>query len=299
MKSLKTPLGLAVLAYGWWGFVPAYWKQLPDFPSWELIGWRVLFSLLSLFPVLLWRGTFSSTFKLLRSASSLAALTVSTLFIGFNWSLYIWAVTNGHIVESSLGYFLNPLLNMALGTLLLKEKMNPLQKVSFLLAALGVAWLTWSTGRPPWIALLLALSFALYGLTRKLARLPTLQATSVETLYLLPPALLGLAWLHQNTPQGLHAFSASSIEWGWLILSGIVTTVPLLAFAEAALFLPLTVLGFVQFLSPSLQFFLGVFVYHEPFSLARATGFLFIWTGLAFFILDLARRSRIASRANA
>ena len=288
-----SPLALALLAYAWWGFVPAYWKQIPQFPASELILWRVLFSAVSLLPFLAWRKDFSSILRLLRSPSSTFALLGTAGLIGFNWSLYIWAVMNGHIVESSLGYFLNPLLNMALGTILLKERLNRIQWLAFALAALGVAWLTWSAGKPPWIALLLALSFALYGLGRKLARLPTLPATSVETFFLTVPAALGIILLAER--QSLHAPVASGTEWVWLSLSGLVTTIPLLAFAEAAVLLPLTVLGFVQFVSPSLQFLLGVLVYKEPFTVEHGIGFALIWTGLAFFLADLARRTRFAT----
>lgn len=287
-----SPLALAVIAYAWWGLVPAYWKQLPGFPSAELILWRVLFSLVSVLPFLLWRKEFSSISAILRSRRSSIGLLSTSMLIGFNWSLYIWAVTNGHIVESSLGYFLNPLINMALGVVLLKERLNRWQSLAFLFAALGVAWLTYSAGKPPWIALLLAFSFALYGYGRKLLRLPTLAATSAETALLTFPALAALAWLHSRG--ALHGPEASLSEWAWMSAAGLITTIPLLAFAEAAVHLPLTVLGFVQFLSPSLQFLLGVFVYREPFTATHAAGFALIWAGLAIFLLDLARRSGFA-----
>lgn len=288
MKINSSPLALALLAYACWGFVPAYWKQIPAFSAWELILWRVVFSALALLPALAWRREFPSLFALLRAPRSAFALIGTSCLIGFNWSLYIWAVTSGHIVESALGYFLNPLLNVALGTFLLKERMSFQQKLACLLASLGVAWLTWSAGQLPWIALLLAFSFAAYGLGRKLARLPTLPATTAETLILAPPAAFGLVWLHAHG--GLHASVAGPGEWAWLSLSGPVTAIPLLAFAEAAVHLPLTVMGFVQFVSPSLQFLLGVLVYREPFSLEKAAGFALIWAGLAFFVVDLARR---------
>lgn len=289
MRIARSPLALAVFAYASWGLVPAYWKQIPHFTSWELIAWRVLLSFASCLPLLAWRGEFSSMFRLLRAPSSGVALLGTALLIGFNWSLYIWAVTNGHIVESSLGYFLNPLLNMALGTLLLKERMSPLQWAAFALAAAGVAWLTWSAGTPPWIALLLASSFAFYGLARKLLRLPTLPATSLETMFLAPAAAAGLWHLSGS---GLHGAGAPAVELAWLALAGLVTTIPLLAFAEAAVHLPLTVMGFVQFVSPSLQFLLGAVVYGEPFTASQALGFALIWAGLGFFLADLARRAR-------
>lgn len=290
----RSPLALALFAYASWGLVPAYWMQVPHFTSWELIAWRVLLSFASCLPILAWRREFHSLFRLLRAPSSCFALLGTAFLIGFNWSLYIWAVTNGHIVESSLGYFLNPLLNMALGTALLKEKMSPLQWLAFSLAAAGVAWLTWAAGSLPWIALLLALSFALYGLGRKLLRLPTLPATTAEAFFLAPVALGALFFL-STREGGLHGAGAPASEWLWLSLAGLVTTIPLLAFAEAAVQLPLTVLGFVQFVSPSLQFLLGVGVYGEPFTATRALGFALIWAGLGFFLADLGRRRRRAS----
>lgn len=286
-----TPLAMAIFAYAWWGFVPAYWKQLPLFSSWELISWRVALSLLSLLPVLAWRREFPAVWQLIRRPSSCAGLLATAFLIGFNWSLYIWAVTNGHIIESSLGYFLNPLMNMAIGTVVLKERLNGVQRLAFLLAALGVGWLTWRAGSLPWIALLLALSFTLYGLGRKLLRLPTLPATAVETVFLFPPAaaLLYSLW---GSAAGVHGFVAGGSEWAWLALAGPVTTIPLLAFAEAAIALPLTTLGFIQFVSPTFQFLLGFAVYHEPFSPDRALGFALIWAGLGFFVSDLYSRNR-------
>jgi chloramphenicol-sensitive protein RarD len=291
MNIRSSPLALAFFAYGCWGFFPAYWKQIPQFSSYELMAWRVILSLFSLIPLLAWRREFPTLLKLMIKPGSFFGLLGTALIIGFNWSLYIWAVTNGHIVESSLGYFLNPLMNLAIGALVLKEKLNPPQKLAFLLASLGVAWLTYTAGAPPWIALLLALSFTLYGLGRKFLHLPTLPATTAETFFLAPAAAAALFYLATG-PTGLHAGVASSGELFWLALAGLVTAIPLLAFAAAAVALPLTVLGFTQFISPSLQFLLGVVVYKEPFSQTRAFGFFLIWSGLAFFLGDLARRAR-------
>jgi len=290
-----SPVALAIFAYACWGLVPAYWKQLPGFDSRELICWRVFLSVVSLLPILAWRKESSSILALLRSRRSSVALLASSLLIGFNWSLYIWAVTNGHIVESSLGYFLNPLFNMALGTILLKERLNRLQVAACTLAAVGVALLTWQAGSLPWISLLLAVSFGLYGFLRKTMRFPTLPATFLETVALAVPAGIALCWL--STQGEIHAPVASLKELLWLSLSGLITTIPLLAFAEAAVALPLTAMGFLQFLSPTFQFLLGVFVYGEPFRPEQWLSFSFIWAGLVLFLFDLALRSGIACRA--
>jgi len=269
--------------------VPAYWKQLPGFHSGELILWRILLSSISLLPFLLYRNETSSIIQILRSKRLAIGCVTTSLLIGFNWSLYIWAVTSGHIVESSLGYFLNPLLNMALGTFLLRESLNRFQLLACALAFFGVSFLTWQTGKIPWIALLLAISFAAYGYLRKVLRFPTLAATFSETALLSIPALIGLLWLSGKGE--LHAPVASSSELAWLMLSGLITAIPLLAFAQAAIHLPLTAMGFLQFLSPTLQFLLGVLVYNEPFGKDRWASFAFIWAGLALFLFDLARRN--------
>ncbi len=294
---MNHPIALALFAYASWGLVPAYWKQLPSFDAKELILWRVLFSAVFLLPILAWRKESSSIVGILCQPRSSMGLLSTSLLIGFNWSLYIWAVTNGHIVESSLGYFLNPLINMLLGTVLLKERLNNRQLAACALATFGVALLTWQAGMLPWISLLLALSFGLYGYLRKTLRLPTVPATTGEALILSAPALLGLFWLY--THGGLHANVATPSEWLWLSASGLVTSLPLLAFAAAAVALPLTAMGFFQFLSPTLQFLLGVFVYGEPFTREQWFSFSFIWLGLALFLLDLALRSGIACRARA
>lgn len=285
-----SPAYLAILAYVWWGLSPIYWKLLTAFPASELILYRVLLSSAFLMPFFL-RGTKREALRqILLNPRAVAGLLTTGILIGGNWYLYVWAVNNGHLVESSLGYFINPLMNVALGLLVLGESMRRNQKIACLFAAAGAAILAWSTGIFPWISLLLALSFALYGLLRKILAAPTIPGTFFETLVLTIPAGVALGWMYK---QGLgHGTSATFGEWALMALSGIVTTVPLLAFAEAAKRMPLSVLGFFQFISPSLQFLLGVFVYKEPFGLHQWLSFALIWVGLAFFLVDLARRQK-------
>ncbi|HEY8280427.1 MAG TPA: EamA family transporter RarD [Bdellovibrionota bacterium] len=281
-----SPASLAVLAYAWWGLVPIYWKQLSLFSSEELILYRILISAVSLLPVLVYRKELSKWLAILRSPSQALGCLAASLLIGFNWYLYIWAVGHGRVVESSLGYFLNPLVNVALGTLALGERMNGAQKTACALAALGVSLLAFQTGAFPWVSVLLALSFGFYGFVRKLLNLPTLAATFAETIVLTIPSILAIVWMSR---QGLtHWAAAPASSLAWLSLSGIVTTVPLLAFTEAVKFLPLTFLAFLQFLSPTLQFLLGVLVFHEPFGLARCLSFGLIWVGIVVFLWDLA-----------
>lgn len=285
-----SPTSLAVVAYAWWGFVPLYWKQLLAFSAEELILYRVLFSSLFLFPFFLPQKRRADFLLILRAPKILLGLLTSGALIGFNWYLYVWAVNSGHVIDASLGYFINPLMNVALGTIFLGERMRGLQKASLALAFLGVTVLTWSTGVVPWIALLLALSFALYGLVRKLLAVPTIPATFFETLILALPCAAALAWMVESGSS--HGLNANNQEWMILIFSGAVTTIPLLAFAEAAKSLPLSVMGFFQFISPSIQFLLGVFVFREPFGLLQWFSFSLIWIGLLLFLAEHSHRRR-------
>jgi chloramphenicol-sensitive protein RarD len=282
------PAYLAIAAYVWWGLSPIYWKLLNAFPASELILYRVLLSSAFLMPFFFRGAKREALRQILFTPKALLGLLATGLLIGFNWYLYVWAVNNGHLVESSLGYFINPLMNVALGMLVLGETMRRNQKIACLLAAAGALILAVSTGTFPWISLLLALSFALYGLLRKVLAVQTIPGTFFETLVLAIPAGVALGWMYK---QGLgHGSSATGGEWALMALCGVVTTVPLLFFAEAAKRMPLSVLGFFQFISPSLQFLLGVFVYKEPFGLHQWLSFALIWAGLAFFLTDLARR---------
>lgn len=280
-----SPASLAIIAFSWWGFVPIYWKWLQLFPSEELILYRILLSSVFLSPLLFFSKTRGQT-KILAQNLSLG-LFLSSLLIGFNWFLYVWAVNHNHIIEASLGYFLNPLLNMAFGTLYFREQLKPLQKIAGLFALLGTLVLVVHTGTFPWIALLLAISFALYGLVRKIIQVPTIPGTFLETCLLAPLALMGIFWLFRAGTA--HTAYATSQELFLLSLGGIVTTVPLLAFAESAKYLAMSSLGFFQFLSPLIQFLLGVFLFKEPFSFLQWTAFGLIWVGLLIFLWDLRR----------
>jgi chloramphenicol-sensitive protein RarD len=275
------PYFLAILAYAWWGFVPAYWKLLQSFPAEQLILYRVLFSFLFLLPI-----AFSwPKVKALWRPKIILGLIGSSIAIGLNWYLYVWAVNHERVVESSLGYFINPLLNVALGWLVLGERLRKAQITACAFAGLGVLWMTVTLGHPPWIALVLAFTFALYGLIRKILAVPTLPGTLMESALLGIPALAALwIWFPQASSDGS---PLSWQTWTLLLLAGPITTIPLLAFAESAKKLSLSTMGFFQFLSPSLQFALGVFVYGEPLGVNRGVAFFLIWLGLAFFVRDL------------
>jgi chloramphenicol-sensitive protein RarD len=287
------PVLLAVFAYACWGIVPLYWKLLATFPADEIINFRVLFSFLFLLPVLFWKDAF-------RGARGwrpkiMAALLFSGLCIGSNWMMYVWAVNHERVVDASLGYFLNPLMNVAIGNLFLGERLNKLQRVSILLAVIGIGVLLFVVGSIPWISLFLAVTFALYGFVRKQLAVPTLPATFFETLLLSLPSLAFLIYLFYQGQA--HFPSATGREWLILSLCGAVTTIPLLAFAEAAKGMTFSSLGIFQFISPSLQFLLGVFVFREPFTPMKWLAFSFIWAGLAVFVFDLAMATRAKNLA--
>jgi chloramphenicol-sensitive protein RarD len=216
------------------------------------------------------------------------------MLISVNWLTYVWAVNNGHVIDASLGYFINPLVSVALGVVVLSERLNRAQWTAVGLAAAGVLYLAIVTGRPPWISLVLAMSFGLYGLIRKVVAVDSLPALATETLLLTPLAAGYLLWLGTR---GAGAFGQLGVPTDLLLLgSGIATAVPLAMFAYGARRIPLSTVGLTQYLAPSMQFLLGVFFFGEPFPRARAIGFILIWCALAIYAADGLQRSRRAAR---
>jgi chloramphenicol-sensitive protein RarD len=283
-------LGLAygVAAYGLWGFMPLYIKAVRAVPVVEVLSHRVVWALVLLL-LLVWRQRqLGPLLAALRSRRALAILATSTLAIAVNWTVYIWAVVNGRLLEGSLGYYINPLVNVLLGVVVLRERLERPVRIAVAIAAAGVLWLTVGVGRPPWIALILAASFGLYGLMRKLAPVGALAGLAIETALLLPFTGGYLVWAITT---GRSAFLAGDRPLDLLLLlAGPVTAIPLLCFAGAARRLPLSTMGFLQYLSPTLQFLLAVLVYGEPFDRSRAIAFGFIWTALVVFAVHSARR---------
>ena len=278
----------AVAAYGLWGFMPVYLKTVGAAPVLEVLCHRVVWALAFLL-LLSWRqGQLGVLRAALQPGRTLAVLAASTVFIAVNWLVYIWAVVHGRLLEGSLGYYINPLVNVLLGVLVLRERLERPVQAAVAIAATGVLWLTVRAGQPPWIALAVAVSFGMYGLLRKLAPIGALAGLAVETALLLPLAGGYLVW---TITSGRSAFLAGNATLDLLlILAGPVTAVPLLFFAGAARRLPLSTLGFLQYLSPTLQLLLAVFVYGEAFDASRAAAFGCIWTALAVFALHSARR---------
>jgi chloramphenicol-sensitive protein RarD len=216
-----------------------------------------------------------------RQPRVLARFALSAGFISINWSLYIWAINAGHTVDASLGYFINPLVNVLIGALLFKEPMRAGQKASLAIAAGGVIWLTWLAGSPPWIGVTLALSFSAYGLLRKTASLGALEGFTVETALLAPLALAYLIWLSAHDALGF-ARAPAQLQW-LLVMAGPATTVPLLLFAAGVRRIAFSLMGVLQFLAPTLQWLTGIYVFHEPFDSHKAVGFGLIWIALILY----------------
>ncbi len=282
----------AIGAYATWGLFPIYWKWLHAVPALQLVGHRIGWSFLLLCAVIL----LSKQWRAFRAAALnrrvLLIYLVAALLIGVNWLTYIWAVNAGFIVETSLGYFINPLLSVLMGVIFLRERLRPMQWLPIGLAAAGVLYLTFAYGALPWIALTLAFSFGLYGLIKKVAPLNSLHGLTLETGILFLPALVYLLYAEAaGTAAFLHTGAGSDLL---LIGAGTVTTIPLLLFASAARRIPLSLVGILQYIAPTLQFLLGVLVYHEPFDQAHFIGFGIVWAALIFFGVEgfLAHRAQ-------
>lgn len=274
----------AVGAYAAWGLFPLYWKALHRVPAGQLLGHRIVWSCLLLFAIVLLSRQGKALWAAASSPRVLGLYACSAVLIAVNWLTYIWAVNAGFIVEASLGYFLNPLISVLMGVLFLRERLRPWQWLSISLAAAGMSYLTWVHGSLPWIALTLAVSFALYGLVKKLAPLGSLHGLTLETAILLPAALSYLLW---RQGQGGGAFLHSGRLSDMLLVgAGPVTTVPLLLFSASARRIPLSLLGVLQYISPVLQFSIGVLVYHEAFTRARFVGIGTVWLALILFAAE-------------
>jgi chloramphenicol-sensitive protein RarD len=285
----------AAAAYVIWGLFPLYFRLLQSVAPVEVLAHRVLWSLLLVAVVLVLLKRTAWLRPALRERAVLGRFVASAALIAVNWGVYLWAVNQGRILEASLGYFITPLANVLTGTLVLHEVLRPLQKAAVVVAAAGVAWLTWATGSAPWIALTLAASFSTYGLLRKTAPLGALEGLSLETLLLAPVAAGWLAWAAW---QGQAAFPVATPLEQWLLIgTGPVTAIPLLLFASGVRRIPLSVLGMLQYLGPSIQFGLGLWLFGETFSGARAQGFLVIWAACVLFTFDLWRATRRTASA--
>ena len=288
----NTRLGVltGISAYLIWGLVPVFFKQLAEVPADEIIAHRVVWAMVLMTAVIGFGRGFTDSRRTARVPTQLRRIALASALVITNWLIFVWGVNNGHILETSLGYFIVPLFNVALGVLVLKERLRLLQWLAVVLAAIGVAIEAARIGGLPWISLALAATFGIYGLLRKQLPLDAASGLFLETACMTPLALAWLAWLaisgqsHFGTGPGL--LTGRDLM---LIATGAVTAIPLLLFAVAARRLPLHLLGFVQYLAPSITFLLAVFVYAEPLDPSRTLAFAAIWIGLAVYSVDLLR----------
>ena len=269
-------------AYLLWGLFPLFFRELQAASALEVVLHRMVWSLVFVFIVLAALRRFAWLGEVRRSPALLGKFVVSAVLLAGNWLTYIWAVNNGHVLDASLGYFILPLVNVALGFVFLHERPRKAQWLAFALAASGVLWMALQSGRVPWLALLIALTFGFYGLMRKVAVLGALEGMSLETLLLAPVALVALLW--GNHTGELPAHDAHT--WLFFVLSGPVTAVPLLLFAAGARRVPLSTMGILQYITPSILALMGVFLYGETFAGPRAQGFVLIWAALALYTAE-------------
>ncbi|WP_406319234.1 EamA family transporter RarD [Streptosporangium sp. NBC_01639] len=283
-----------IAAYTMWGLFPLYWPLLKPSTAWEILAHRIAWSLVAVVAILAVRRHWSWFRELLRTPKKLGLLALAAVIVTVNWGVYIYAVNSGHVVESALGYFINPLVSVLFGVFLLKERLRPWQWGAVGLGALAVVVLTVDYGRPPWIALVLAVTFGTYGLIKKIAQVGAAESMTIETLVLLLPALGYLLYLQG---QGTGTFGSISAGHALLLAgSGVITAIPLLCFTSAALRVPLTTIGLLQYIAPVLQFLVGVFVIHEDMPSSRWTGFAIVWLALSVFTWDSLRAAHRARR---
>ena len=291
---MKRGILYGIGAYALWGFFPIYWKVLHPVSALQVIGHRISWSFILLVAFIVitkqWQDFRSVA---LTSAKTIGIYAIAGVLLTINWLVYVWGVNQGFIVETSLGYFINPLLSVLLGVIFLRERLRLAQWIPVIIAAAGVIYLTFVYGRLPWIALSLAFSFGFYGLVKKLAPLGSLYGLTLETGIVFPAAVIYLIVVQVN---GAGAFlHDSALIDLFLVGAGVVTTIPLLMFASAAKQIPLTVVGLLQYIAPTLQFLIGIFIYKEPFDQSHLIGFAVVWVALIIFWVEnyLAHRTPV------
>ncbi|MEP7704857.1 EamA family transporter RarD [Paraglaciecola sp. 25GB23A] len=288
-KTIKSGVIFALAAYGMWGFAPLYFKLLQAMPAQEILVHRIIWSVLVLCVLVLVSGKLRQVRAAATNLKVMAILLVSGLLLAANWLIFIWAINNEHLLEGSLGYYINPLFNVFLGRLFLQERLRPLQKAAVALAFTGVALLIISFGQVPWIALSLAVSFGIYGLLRKKVAVDSLPGLLLETMMMLPFALV--YWVGFSSEMSNLSTNSLSLNIT-LVCAGIVTTAPLLCFTAAARRLRYSTLGFFQYLGPSIMFIMAVWWFNEPLDQAKIITFIFVWLALALFSFDSYRAYR-------
>jgi chloramphenicol-sensitive protein RarD len=283
-----------ISAYALWGFFPIYWKFLHNVPALQVIGHRISWSFILLLAYIVLIGQWQAFRASAMNWRTIGIYSIAAILLSFNWLIYVWGVNAGFIVETSLGYFINPLLSVLLGVVFLRERLRPLQWIPVGLATIGVIYLTFAYGRLPWIALSLAFTFGFYGFVKKLSPLGSLHGLTLETAIVFPIALAYILFIDiKGSGAFLHNGPLVDI---FLIGAGVVTTIPLLMFASAAKQIPLTVVGLLQYIAPTLQFLIGVFVYREPFDHAHFVGFSIVWVALLVFAVESYLANRVPAQ---
>ncbi|MEU6094085.1 EamA family transporter RarD [Streptomyces sp. NPDC047079] len=291
----RTGLLNGFAAYGMWGLVPLFWPLLKPAGAMEILAHRMVWSLALVILALLVMRRWAWAGQLLRQPGKLGLVTVAAAVITVNWGVYIWAVNSGHVVEASLGYFINPLVTIAMGVLLLKERLRAVQWAAVAVGFAAVLVLTIGYGRPPWISLCLAFSFATYGLVKKKIGLGGMESLAAETAVQFVPALAYLLWL---SARGEATFASHGAGHAALLAAtGVVTALPLVCFGAAAIRVPLSTLGLLQYLAPVFQFLLGILYFHEAMPPERWAGFALVWLALALLTGDALRTAHAAARA--
>lgn len=290
MSDHKKGLLYGLLCYTIWGLFPLYWRMIDHVDSIEILAHRMLWS--GVFMVTLFIGIRHLRLRNhIKKRSQYLMLLVTGTLITFNWGLYIWAINHGYILQSSLGYYINPLVNVLLGYVFLHERLNRAQTIALILAFAGVLYFTIDYGHFPCISLALAFSFGIYGLLKKKMGLNATAALTVETIWMMPAALIYITFIAVEGNSALNTFDW--FTWLLLLLAGAVTAIPLLLYGKAAERITLTALGFLQYVSPTGQFLIGIIVYREPFTTAHIVCFSLIWTGLIIFTIDTVRKIRV------
>ncbi|MEN9923697.1 MAG: hypothetical protein RIS09_1211 [Actinomycetota bacterium] len=276
------------MAYGLWGLAPLYWPLVAPSSALETLAHRMVWSLFFLIIINFLLRNWNRIFTAMRDRRVMLLLLVAAIAVTTNWGLYIWAVTNGHVIDSSLGYFINPLINVALGIFVFSERLRPVQWIAISIAALGVLWLTLNTGSIPWIGLILGFSFSIYGMLKKLANLDGVESLTIESIWVFPIALGYLIFL--GVTGDLVFGSAGSVHTFFAIMAGLFTALPLLAFGAAAVRIPYSSMGILQYLSPTIQFIIGYFIVGETMTSERWIGYILVWIALSIFASDALRR---------
>ncbi len=280
------------VAYIIWGIVPIYWPKLQPAGPIEILSHRVIWSLVVLAAYLWIRHKWSYVIAVLKDRRKVFILAAASVMIAVNWGLFIWASVSGRILDSSLGYYINPLFSIGLGVILLKEKLRNLQWLAIAIAAVAVLYLSVTLGAPPYVALSLAVTFSIYGYLKKLANVEAIESLTIETVLLAP---LALGYLFYLSVQGQNTFGAHGLSHAaWLASAGIITAFPLALFGAAAIRIPLSTLGFIQYVGPTLQFLIGLYMFNEPMPRDRFIGFLLTWIAIGIISFDALRnRSKV------